>query len=223
MFRKIKGNQYVKLVCGLLQNPRTKSMIILVFWAFFFLFIFLVFDVRGEKNYPVYTATDKWEKSNNYEYQVIFTINHDAHIVNGIRSDSYETFSLEGQNYYLEKDQLFLFFNDQKVPQDNTELLNYDFLKLRPAFLGKVLSNGTLEYTTNYQSGTIKKGYSIPASSFVTKEDKSLESVSMEVVETNGIITEINLDLKALQPDYEQYKINISYSNIGNFSNLELE
>lgn len=231
--KKIKQNKYVKLILELLQNPRTRAAVILVLWMLFFIFVFSLFDMRGEPSLktPMYEEMNEWENRNNYEYHIIWTINQDTHFISGIRNENYETFSYQKDTYTLEANQLFLWENDVKKEQESTILLGYDVLKLRPKFLSKMLSYGNLEYTTKYKTGMIKKGYSIPMAKFVELYHQTVITddsiITMEVVEQDKTVTEISLDLtpfqKYSQELINQYKIQIKYSNIGKVSNIELE
>ena len=131
----------------------------------------------------------------------------------------------------MDYNKLYVFENDLKLLKESTILLDFDFLKLRPNFLGQLVSNGILEYTTNYESGIIKKGYSIETAKFVELYDGMIITddtrVIVELTEQDNVITEVNLDLKNYQK-YNQdlikeYKIQIIYSSIGMISNINLE
>lgn len=233
MIKKIKENQYIEKIRELRKKPRTRAAISLLLWGIFFLFVFVALDVRGNhtKEPPVYHVTWKWENEKNYKYQMTFTINQDTFLVNGIRNGEKEAFSLQEQTYYLEDKHLYIFQNDTKVLQEYTTLLGYDFLKLRPEFLSQLLSHGELEYTTNYESGQVSKGYSINTAKFVSLLD-GLEiiddsTIKMEVLENNHMITEVKIDLTNYQKYSEEiidsYQVKIVYSDIGTVSNVELE
>lgn len=231
--KKIKQNKYVKLILELLENRRTRAAVILVLWMIFFIFVFSVFDMKGEhfSKTPIYEKMNEWENRTNYEYHIIWTINQNTHFMFGSRNGNYETFSLGNDTYTLEENHLFLWENDTKKWKENTILLGYDVLKLRPTFLSQILSYGNLEYTTKYETGMIKKGYSIPTAKFVELYHQTEiiddSMINIEVVEQDQIVTEVSLDLtqfqKYSQELINQYKIQIKYSNIGKVSNIELE
>lgn len=233
MIKKIKENKYIEKIREWRKNPRTRAATSLFLWGIFFLFVFVVLDVRGNhtSNQSVYSVTQKWANEKNYKYEMTFTINQETFVVNGIRSEERETFSLQEQTYYLENDKLYAFQNDTKVLQEYTTILGYDFLKLRPEFLSQLLSYGKLEYTTNYESGAVSKGYSINTAKFIKLYDGSEiaddSTIKVEVLETNNTITEMKLDLinykKYSEEIINSYQIKIVYSDIGIKSNIELE
>lgn len=229
MIEKLKI--YIKKIKELLQNPRTRAATILVLWFFFFLFVFSTLNTSKKSSSTTYSAMDKWQNSNNYETEITITINDSIYHMNAVRNKNYEAISLDGRTYLLEDNYLYMFQNDMKILQDNVILLDFDFLKLRPNFLRQLISNGKLEYTTNYESGMTKKGYSIETAQFVLLYNglkiTDDSTVLIELVEQNNVITEVNLDLKNYQKynqnNIEEYKIQIVYSNIGLVSNVNLE
>ena len=232
MINKIKENKYIKIIRELWQNTRTRAAVILGLWIIFFVFVFAVFDIRGNHTSSTsYNAIETWKESKNYEYDMEITVNQDTYLIRGMRNSNLETFSFQEMSYYLENEFLFVFQNVQKIFQENTILLGIDFLKLRPEFLNKVLQYGKLEYTTKYESGEIRKGYQISTAKFVelyqNLEITDDSFVEIEVVEKENQITSISLNLTDFEKYYQKniinYEIEIKYSNIGMVSNLKFE
>lgn len=234
MIKKIKENEYVKLIKELLENRRTRALAILLLWGFFFLLIFSIFDVRGTHTpkKEVLNPRDEWKVASNYKSEIAFTINEETYILNSVRNGDYEKLTIGEDTYYLEQDFLYHLEGYNKVFIKETSLLGYDLLKLRPDFLNEVLLNSKLEYTTNYEeSGMIKKGYSIGTAKFVELYHQTMITddsfITIEVIEKNNQIVEIVLDLKEMQK-YSQaiiqtYKIKISYKDFGMVSKEEVE
>ncbi|MCI8446115.1 MAG: hypothetical protein HFH31_01320 [Bacilli bacterium] len=229
MIQNLKS--YIKRVKELLQDPRTRAATILVLWFFFFLFVFSTLNTNRKSSSPTYSTIDKWKSSNNYEAKINITRNDEIYHIDSVRNGNQEVFSLDDRTYILDYNKLYVFENDLKLLKESTILLDFDFLKLRPNFLGQLVSNGNLEYTTNYESGIIKKGYSIETAKFVELYDGMIITddtrVIVELTEQDNVITEVNLDLKNYQK-YNQdlikeYKIQIIYSSIGMISNINLE
>lgn len=226
MIKKIKENESVVKIRELLKNRRTRAFVSLGLWLIFFIFVFSLLGNSENANHP---APVKIES--NYQYQMTFLINDQTYVVNGVRNGKNESFSLSNQTYFLENDQLYLFFNDTKVLQNSTILLDIDFLKLRPEFFKKLVLQGNLEYTTNYESGVVKKGYSVPVSKFVELYDGSMitddHTLTIELSENHGTLVEANIDFTNFQK-YNQkailnYQVEIVYSDIGEMEDIRLE
>ncbi|MCI9233015.1 MAG: hypothetical protein HFH08_00290 [Bacilli bacterium] len=234
MIKKVKENEYVKLVIELLENRKTRALVKLALWGFFFLLIFSIFDVRGTHTPTKDTLSSKeeWKTMLNYKSEITFTINEETYILNSVRNGSYEKLKIGEDVYYLEQDYLYHLEGYNKKFIKETSLLGYDLLKLRPDFLNEILLNSKLEYTTNYEdSKLVKKGYSINTAKFVELYHQSIITddsfVTIEVMEKNNQIVQIELDLKEMQK-YSQtiiqvYKIKIIYSDIGKVSKEEVE
>ncbi len=234
MIKKIKENEYVKLVKELLENRRTRAFVKLVLWGFFFLLIFSIFDVRGThtSKKEILDPREKWKVMTNYKSEIIFTINEETYVLNSSRNGDYEKLTIGEDIYYLEQDFLYHLEGYDKKFIKETSLLGYDLLKLRPDFLNEILLNGKLEYTTNYEDGElVKKGYSMNTAKFVELYHQSVITddsfITMEVTEKNNQIVEIELDLKEMQK-YSQmiiqtYKIKIVYKDFGTVFVNEVE
>lgn len=234
MIKKIKENQYVKLGKELWENRRTRALVKLVLWGFFFLIVFAVFDVRGTHNSKkeLSNPRDEWKLMSNYKSEITFTINEETYILNSARNGFHEKLTIGEDIYYLEQDFLYHLEGYNKIFIKETSLLGYDLLKLRPNFLNEVLLNSKLEYTTNYEeSGIIKKGYSISTAKFVELYHQSMITddsfIKIEVIEKDNQIIEIELDLKELKK-YSQdviytYKIKIAYKDLGTVTKEEVE
>lgn len=226
MIKKIKENEYVVKIQELLKNRRTRALVSLGLWLIFFVFVFSLLGKEEKPNLPKPVVIES-----NYEYQMTFVVNEATYLIHGVRNGNEESFSLLNQTYFLEHDQLYLFFNDTKVLQSSTSLLNIDFLKLRPEFLKKLVLEENLEYTTKYESGVIKKGYSVPVSKFVELYDGSVitddQLISIELSEKDGLLIEVHMDLvnfqKYSQEMITNYEIKIVYSHIGDEVNTKLE
>lgn len=233
MIQKIKENQYIQRIKELLQNKRTRAITQLVLWMLFFVFVFYTFDLRGKKtqNPKEKTVIETWMEQKNYQYQMTFSINQEDILVKGIRNQLQEVFSLQSRTYYFNDNKLYLFENDIEIPQEYTTILGYEFLKLRPEFLGQLLSYGKLEYTTNYETGMVRKAYSIPIAKFVYLYDGTQitdeDDIKIELLENEKVITEVNLDLTSFfrysENIIEQYKVTITYFDIGTDANIKLE
>ncbi len=234
MIKKIKENEYVKLVKELLENKRTRALVKLVLWGGFFLLVFSIFDVRGTRTSKkeLSNPAGDWKSMSNYKSEVTFTINEETYILNSIRNGDYEKLTIGEDTYYLEQNFLYHLEGYNKIFIEETSLLGYDLLKLRPDFLNEVLRNSKLEYTTNYEANElVKKGYSISTAKFVELYHQSIITdntfMPIEVVEKNNQIVEIELDLKEMQ-GYSQtmiqtYKIKIVYRDFGTVTKTEVE
>lgn len=232
MINKLKENKYIKIINELLQNKRTRAATKLVLWLIFFAFVFSVMDNGGNNSVkPTYDSYEQWKNRKNYDYQMTFNVNKDEYVVSGSRYNQKEIFYIANKQYYIENDYLYLYHNDQRIFQNDTKILDFDILKLRPNFLSTLIPYAKLEYTTTYENGMTKKGYSILTEKFselynnlVITDDST---VTMEVVEQDKEILEVNLDLKNYQKysinDIENYKIRIVYSNINKVSDFILE
>lgn len=225
MFRKIKENKNFEILNRLLQNKRARSAIILVLWMFFFFIVFSLLETEP-KNTRI-SALDKWKIEEHYEYEMQIKKEGVSTSIKGIRNKNEEVFSFMNQTYFLDLENLYMFENDTKVLIDQNTIFN--FIKLRPNFLFELLSGGSLEYTTNYEKGDTKKGYSISASNISTFSSvlKALEnsSVLLEVNENNETITKVKLELLNFQEENEvvNYEIEIDYFNVGDIVNINLE
>lgn len=234
MIKRIQENEYVKLVKELLENRRTRALVKLVLWGFFFLLIFSIFDVRRTHTpkKDVLNSRDEWKVMSNYKSEITFTINEEIYILNSARNGDYEKLTIGEDTYYLEQNFLYHLEGYNKIFIKETSLLGYDLLKLRPNFLNEVLLNSKLEYTTNYEeSGLVKKGYSIGTAKFVELYRQAIITddsfITLEVVEKNNQIVEIELDLKEMQKYSQEiiqtYKMKIVYKDFGIVSKEDVE
>lgn len=219
MLKKIKENQYIKWISEFLKIPRAKATVQLVLWIIFFIIVFAAFDIR--KSQPPKKILDMWDVSE-YSYQATFQVNQDKFLLTGTKKENTETIQFENQEYRLEQNRLYLIQENQVVQKNSTELVYYDIRKLNLNFFKTIVSNAALEYTTNYESGLIRKGYSLNTAKFVefysgmSITDDS--TIQIETVEEAGVLKEIEFDLTPFQK-YNQkiintYQIKIVYSKI---------
>lgn len=210
--RNIKEHQIIKKIKELLQVPRYRSLVILGLWMIFFAFVFFLLN-HSSKPPTKYSAFDSWKNNIHYGYQMNVQVDKSTYLIEGSRNGENETFTLLEQSYYLEYGSLYVLENGQKKIQNNTVLFCVDFEKLKPSFLVPLLLEENLEYTTKYESGMIKKGYIVSATSFV---ENSYESILIEVVQKEGEIIEWNLDLTNIQNSENQCadKIQTIYTSI---------
>lgn len=214
------NNAYVKKFKELLENRRTRAAVILFLWFLFFLFIFAAFDVRKpQKESYVSSTLEDWKGKTTYEYQMTLSIDDKEYKINGHKYVSREEFVLEDTVYYLENNLLYRLENGNRVPEENTVLLGLDFTKLSPTQLEEIISKGSLQYTTNYEDGLVKKGYEIPLSDVIswyrnlTVSDSN--TMAIELSEKNKQIVEVNIDfthvIQYSQPSIKNYQIKINY------------
>lgn len=219
MLKKIKENQYIKWIFEFLKIPRAKAAVQLVLWIIFFIIVFVAFDIR--KSQPSKKILDMWDISE-YSYQATFQVNQDKFLLAGTKKENIETIQFEDQEYRLEQDHLYVIQENQVVQKNSTELVYYDIRKLNLNFFKTIVSNATLEYTTNYESGLIRKGYSLNTAKFVefysgmSITDDS--TIQIEIIEEAGVLKEIEIDLTPFQKHNQKiintYRIKIVYSKI---------
>lgn len=203
------------------KNPRHHALYQLLCWFIFFFTLYLI-AISGIFS-PHYQSTTNTKKNNNsienyqemksYEYKYEISYDNKNIIIEGIAFKDKNYYSI-GENKYYDDGTLYL------VDEENKQLIANPDINL-PILLSEIdnniiytwLSEASINETIEYNSGDK-----------VTTYDWSKDNVSITMIakENDNIINNLELDLsefvatKGLQ--YEQFKVNITYTNANNIS-----
>lgn len=221
------------------HNPRGRAAILLCGY-----FIFMIFVIGGIKSDIKPTTTtnssesvkkeevnEDYENYNNYEFEIKITSNDVTNTYLGKKNNNKSLITdSNNQTYYLEDGILYV------VTELGKTLYNYnpndlDLTMFTPYNINSLINEATLNYTTNFENGTVEKNYILSLSAFSKlmfgSDISSSEVISITTSNTNNIITNVVLDLS----NYEKYKgsnintfiISITYSNLNGVPEINVD
>lgn len=213
-------------------NPRGRAALLLGFYGLFLLFVVggvktsLSNEPKRVKEEPSVKEekTSTFETMNNYEFEMKVNKDNEMTIFQGKRNDTSHFFVNKQTNlaYYMEDKMLYQVSNGGKTPLVEP-LYSIDITKFQPDFLEILLDQSTLDYTTNYASGVIKKNYILSLSAFMKlmygTTISSQDVITLTTTEKNKKIEQVVIDLlgyqKTIDHNSTQLSIDIIYKNIG--------
>ncbi len=192
MFKRIRENEKYQKIKELWQNPKTHSIIVLIFWFIFIalviLFLRLSAPTPNTSSKPLPTS-DNFE--NIYSYEFSYYDNHT--IVHGQAYNDKQEFILGNNRYYY--DENIYQINGDNVIKQNLDLGN---LKITPKMLnnllGKLTGTEQAEYTR----------YLVPLDRFINLYEIDTDAdltkamtynIIVDVYKKNKAISKIVLDL----------------------------
>lgn len=230
-----------KLLKTAWSNKRYRGLIVLFFWFAFLFFIagglrttYQTKPLDPPKTTVLKNALETFGAITNYEFQTILTyqVTNDTlktRVLKGSRVNFKERFSNESDKilYYMDNGVMYKKGELKYDPTDD----EFIEITLKPDVLEKLLKVATLESTTNYKDGSIKKDYSISMKKFMSVyknvSTKSMENILISTLEINHTIYEVDYDLLNYMnqsgPQYEKYQLQIKYENIGAVKSIEIE
>lgn len=223
------------------RDKRYRSVMLLSFWLVFLFVIVGGVRVTSTKRpvikpteVKVKNAVDAYSKLTNYEFQTTLQMQESNGLLQnrvliGSRTDFKEKFSNETDktNYYLDNGVLYK-KGELRYDATNDEFIE---LTLKPDILGKLLKTGTLEATTNFKDGSMKKEYSVSMKEFMSiyrnASFKGTETITITTLEMNQVIYEVECDLQNYmnqeKEQYQVFKLKIEYSNMNAVAAIEME
>lgn len=230
---------FFKRLKELWANPRGRAAILLGFYGIFLLFV--VGGVRTSlSNEPTNVPEEpevKEESSSfadmtNYEYDMKVSKNNEVAVFVGKRNGIYNLFvnTMTNQSYYMEERMIYKVVNGVKSPLSEP-LYQIDITKFQPDFIAELLKQSTLDYTTNYASGVIKKNYILSLPAFMKlmygTTVSSNEIVTITMTEKDKKIEQVELDLlgyqKTVDANSTAMKIEITYKNIDEVEEFHID
>lgn len=236
MAKEEKGKSKIKLYINhfreLWANPRGRAMILLGVYGFFMLFV--VGGVRtsisvdkkqtNENKVEEEVVTPSFSLMDNYEYDLKVQQNEEITLFQGKRNKEKTLFvnTLNNNTYYVEENNIYQVINGVKTPLLEP-IYNVDISKFNPTFLNKLIEEATLDYTTNYSTGIVKKNYILSLPAFMKElYGKNISSNEIITITTNmkdEVMQSIEIDLlgyeKITDSSITTMKLEIAYKNIG--------
>ena len=230
---KNKKESKIKKLKELWKDPKGHAVISLCLWAIFFGLIFLLTFINNAFNSNTVLNTNKYsyiyETSNNYEYKITINYNNgndNSLIINGIRYEEKEIFSINNEEFSIVDNQIKSYNNI-----DINKLLLFDIISLRPNKLNEYLQKNINNKEIKYKDNSIKKEYFIKATDFNILNNKNIkpnnDQIKITLLEKNNKVIEVNIELinlvKLVNNKTNYYNIKIEYSNIDNISDFDIK
>lgn len=204
--------EYYRKYKELRKNKRIRALMSLGLWLIFFLFVAIIFNTAGRTATPIpstptQTTLDTYKNVESYEFEfIIDTLIEEQTIISGIYYNENYYFENDNKEYYLTDDVLYLVdTNNKNLTPVSDKFLDLDIRFLKNSALLKIMSEGIVDNAVEYKDGTIKTTYT-------GLLDDSY--INMVTEEQNKIINNINIM-------FNQYVIEINYTNINNINNYK--
>lgn len=241
--KKSKIRLYYDRFKELWGNPRGRAAILLGVYGLFLLFV--VGGVRTNlntkksmTNNETQPAQEKkeskvsFEDMDNYEYDMKVTKNEEITLFQGKHYEKLDLFIHTGTNqaYYVEEGNTYQIINGMKTPL-TTPLYNIDISKFTPEFIGTLLKEATLDYTTNYSTGVEKKNYILSVPAFMRlvygTTVSSNEIITITTSMKNQEMQNVEIDLlgyeRATDSSITKMMIEITYKNLGGVLDFHID
>ena len=214
--------EFFKNIRENLKDPKKKSLMLLGFYALFFVFVFLVLKLSGTTS-EVYdekieSTFDNFKNMNSYNFKINYYKQDSVDTVDGTYYKDKALIDYNSLKYYYE-DNYYLIDNDSYYLSDIPYIVDKFFNKNFYSILDKLVE----ESKTTYKDGKIETVYTLDSNyiyNYLYGLDGLYESsVKIRITEINKTVTNISLDLTNLMTDI--IKIDIEYSNINTITGLE--
>ena len=210
-----------------LKDPKKKSIIMLVGYGVFFLFVFIIIatsnTIDNNADYTDYlekrdNSIEKDNKDtnsiNSYEYLCKVSDNEKINEVSGTKTKDKNIFTMDGTTYSITDNE------KQDIPI-NIEICNYNNIEY-------LLNERTAKETTTYEDGTSKLIYNINVKEYFdymkyTDKCIDIDCSNINIVLTlnkneKGYIEKVIIDLNSYYK--HKYLIEINYTNINNIKEI---
>ncbi len=222
---------FFKRVKELWANPRGRAAILLGFYGCFLLFVVggvrtsLSNEQKNMNDEPSIKQeeTTSFDTMTNYEFEMKVSKNNEMIAFQGKRNGTSQYFVNKETNqaYYVEEKTIYQVIDGVKKPLVDP-LFSIDITKFQPDFIAKLLDQSTLDYTTNYSSGVVKKSYILSLPAFMKfmygTTVSSNEVITLVTTEKNKKMEQVVLDLlnyqKTVDMDSTKMSIEITYKNV---------
>lgn len=211
------------------KNPRHNALFQLLCWFIFFATLYLlacsgVFSPKyrassRDDNVGKVTndSIENYINMNSFEYQYIINYDDNTVTIDGIVYDGKNYFSI-GDNKYYEDEVIYLVDEENKLLIANPEIdLPISLSQIDRTAIHLWLSEGSTYEKISYNDGSTSKiiRYS-PTEEYV---------IEIDIKENEHLINSLEIDLvellQAKNMQYNNFKVNISYTNINNISSYE--
>ncbi|MEG2311304.1 MAG: hypothetical protein RSB72_01240 [Bacilli bacterium] len=206
------------------KNKRYRSLIILAFYALFFVIVFVFLNINTNKAIkpPVpKTTIQNYAELSNYEFTLeVNIIKDNKEIKNICQGKTNQKTTIINDRYYLKDDKIYEIVND-KINLISNPFVDFDLFDLKPHNLATIIKKGVLNYETKYADGSIEKSYLVLLADVIANfDDKKINdpksSVEVIIKEKNKQIKNIQLDLsnyRKYQDDHvSSYIVKITYN-----------
>ena len=212
MFKNIRENDYVKKFVELWNNPRYRSIIILVVYIIFFAFV--IASINSSR--PTTSGTNKvdirssYAQMNNYRYQATIKNESEQKIVGRV-ADNKQIIVFDETNYYYNN--VYLYKQEEKIyKQTDEQLLDFEIWRMTPTFINSLIEKGSFESKTEYANGEVANTYLVNVDNFIElyfgDEAETEETISVTLHQNNERVLKVELDLT---PIYHQQQFSNQY------------
>ena len=214
--------EFFKNIRENLKNPKKKSLVLLGFYALFFIFVFIVLNLGGTStevyDNKIESTFDNFKNMNSYNFKIDYYKQDSVDTVEGTYYKDKALIYYNSLKYYYE-DNYYLIDNDSYYLSD----IQYSVDKLFNKNFYSILDKLVEESKTTYKDGKKETVYTLDSNyiyNYLYGLDGSYEnSIKISITEIDKAITNISLDLTNLMTDI--IKIDIEYSNINMITGLE--
>lgn len=229
MFKNISGNEYVKKIIELWNNPRYRSLLVLGLYVIFFAVIIASINsstpnISNNSNNKI-DIIGTYKKMDNYRYKAIIK-NENEEILIGDVYENKHKITYDNNSYYYNN--VYLYKQEEnKYKVFNDKLFEFEIWRLTPSLINDLKQKGNFESKTEYTDGKVANTYKISVVDFIKMyfgDDTEGDGfISLTLHEDSERIIKVELDLT---PVYKQnqfanqydYKVTIEYDMINQIS-----
>ena len=208
------------------KNPKKKSIMLVIIYGIFFLFIFVYLKVNSNQSAPIIEENnnketvieEKLDTVSGYEYKALLEIDDTIINIEGTFYNNSQLFSIDNKKYYLNNNQIYL-------SEDNTlvEKLDYPLNKILYNYVDTINKEYQYESKTEYKDNNIKYVYNISNNEIAklfNEEASNIGSVIINIYKKDYIY-KVEYDLSQFYGI--KYKITIEYNNVNEITNLDIQ
>lgn len=229
-----------------LKDPKKKSIIMLVGYGIFFVFVFFIL-VTGKKvdnisSYEDYLKNRKTEEEKtdnnviNYEYLYKIIDNSKIIEINGTKTDKKEIFSIDGISYCKKDNKIYLSSEvncEEALQNEEDKPINdkiFDTAIYSYKNIENFLKDRTAKESTTYEDNTSKKLYNINIKEYFDYMNESGKCNNIDCSNINAKISvngnskkQIEKVVMDLTEYYKHnYIVEILYTNINNIKEITI-
>lgn len=189
-----KGNEKIHAFKEVMSDPKKRAILSLSFYFIFFLVIIIMIRLHPVEYALPKTALEKWGEKSEYDFLYTFYSEKETLVLKGNFKDGESAFEIEEQKYKTENRKFYLEDSMEEYQFENT-FIEMVFFDIHADTILNWIEKGTLEYTSTYADGTMKKNYQIPKEEF-DKWEGNIESdlFSLAVYEKENTLIKIEIE-----------------------------